>query len=399
MKNFDAYLKECGKEIIIFGTGAMSHYLYQTCINHQIAIGCFCDNDTEKVGTKNHGIVIDSLSNIQAQNRDAIFLISVLHEEYKEAIANQLEIAGYQEYYFLTHCILHMDFVEVADPAHAEGIRLALDRSHYRVDSPFLYIEKLSFSVTQKCNLRCKDCTAFIPFIEKQEHRKTEEIFAEMDQLDALCETIEHIEISGGEALLHPDIYEIIAYALSKKSFRHVRLATNGRIVPKKEELQKYDANRFYMTTSNYGDLSTKRTELFALLLELGIDCNSLDTLDWSDCAKFQFGNKTEEEMIAAYNTCWNTCNISFDGRFFRCGFLKSAHLLHGIPSGEIESVNYMDKEKSKEEIQQELREYLYGKRYYKGCNWCIGRCETEHVSVPLAAQTTALLQYKKYSN
>lgn len=83
---------------------------------------------------------------------------------------------------------------------------------------------KVDIEVTNSCNLQCKYC-----YIESKS--KNNQINLSKNYLINLFDELKKmgtlfITITGGEALLHPDIFEIMEYAVDKKFY--VRLLTNG---------------------------------------------------------------------------------------------------------------------------------------------------------------------------
>lgn len=398
-KDFEAYLKETTKGIVIFGTGKMGDYLYETCLKANISVRAFCDNNEEKWNQTVHDLPILSLVECKKRYATPIFLISLLNAKHQESIAMQLEMENCNEYYSLLDCLDHLDFIEIENLWDKMGI-LQLQKAKYQaVDSPVTYADFISVSITEQCTLRCRDCSAFIPYHKVQNHRKKEDIFLYLDKIDAFFDEIIYLNISGGEALTHPDVYEILEYALTKKSIQYVFLYTNGTVIPKKEELMKLDSKRFGVFCSNYGELSTKRTELFRLLDELQIGYFSPEEMEWLDCTKLDFRNKTLPELKQAYKECWNLCIIVVDGKLFRCSQGVVGHLLKAIPQSAIQYVDLLDDTKSKKEVQTEIRKYLHGTEHLDVCNWCTGKTETEKVPIPIAVQIKGTLPYQRYDD
>lgn len=395
--DFEAYLQETTQEIIIFGAGEMSRYLYDTCVKSGITVTAFCDNDATKWGKELHGLLINSLTNIQQMYKNPLFLVSVIKTEHQESIAQQLDSVGCTEHYSLLHCIEHMNFTKIDDVCIDIGVMQTQKIKYEVADSPVLYAHLISFSITEKCTLRCRDCAAFIPYHEVQEHRTKEAIFQQLDTINDLFDDVDYIIISGGEALMHPDVYEILAYAQTKSTFKYVFLYTNGTILPKKEELMKLDTTRLGVVCSDYGDLSIKRTELIQLLDELKIKYDNAYETEWLDCTSLDFRNKSIPELLTTYEECWNNCIVVVEGKLFRCSQTVSAYLLKSIPSHAVRYVDCYDTSKTKVELQQELKQYLYGTKYLEACNWCTGKTKVERIVIPKAVQTTELLPYKKY--
>ncbi len=86
------------------------------------------------------------------------------------------------------------------------------------------------FNITRRCNLNCQHC-----YLESQDKKykgelKTREIKRTIDSFEKL--EIPILLLSGGEPLVHKDIFKIIDYAKHKGI--HVGLSTNGTLITKK---------------------------------------------------------------------------------------------------------------------------------------------------------------------
>jgi len=87
-------------------------------------------------------------------------------------------------------------------------------------------IETAQIEITNKCNLSCMHCIndsgAALP-----DELTTEEIFSTIDELSSLG--VHTLIISGGEPLLHPDLFEIVEHA--RKAPMTVIIFTNGVLI------------------------------------------------------------------------------------------------------------------------------------------------------------------------
>ena len=78
--------------------------------------------------------------------------------------------------------------------------------------------------ITQACNLCCPVCYAASP---AGPHRSLEELSADLQAFVAARGSLDILQLSGGEPLLHPDLLRVIDYCKSLP-IEHVMLNTNG---------------------------------------------------------------------------------------------------------------------------------------------------------------------------
>lgn len=89
-------------------------------------------------------------------------------------------------------------------------------------------IENISFEITRMCNLRCKHCYSDSG-TERDKKLTFEEIKKLIDDLASIG--VFNIMLTGGEPLLHPNIFDIIEYIQLKPM--SVMLFTNGTLITK----------------------------------------------------------------------------------------------------------------------------------------------------------------------
>lgn len=82
---------------------------------------------------------------------------------------------------------------------------------------------RLTWDITNKCNLRCKHCAA-IDLLEdnKSEYKNYKKL------LDYVSDFVDAVNLIGGEPLIHEDIVDIISYLNSKDM--KVLIITNGQV-------------------------------------------------------------------------------------------------------------------------------------------------------------------------
>lgn len=109
-------------------------------------------------------------------------------------------------------------------------IRTLMMRSTPR---PLLYFD---VEIVEHCNLNCKSC-ASMSCLAEEEFLDIEEYERDINRLSILANgEMHHINILGGEPLLHPNVCEFLY--LTRKSFPHgiIHLITNGLLLNKQND-------------------------------------------------------------------------------------------------------------------------------------------------------------------
>lgn len=204
-------------------------YIVNTFQNHKtsdVKLKCFCDWNRDRDGGLSFGIPVIPLTSIQDGDYDTIllagfntgYLSQMMRVVHDEKLNHILAI----KWFSLT---TRKDFI----------IRDRFDGRHV-VEMPGggekPCLGELQVHVSDNCNLNCKACSHFTPFV--LEHRCTDLKIFEKDliQLSRLFSNIFVFQLMGGEPLLEPTIcVEMID--LIRRYFQDcsINLITNGMLI------------------------------------------------------------------------------------------------------------------------------------------------------------------------
>ncbi len=399
-KEFTKHLKENQDRLIIFGTGEHGERMVKSLQQNEIVPVCFCDNNKEKIGKELESVRICSFDEVKKQYKNPIFLISPYLVKFQTQIIQQIKSADFSmlSYYTISYFYQHIEEAYIKTPFEKNQLSVYKNKRYETVHTDYLYTFALTLLITHKCTLNCRDCVQFIPYHKNKQHYDKEVIFSYLDKLDEIYDFVTVFRIHGGEPFMHPDLFEILEYAQKKESFKTILVTTNGTILPDREKFAKLDPHKVHFLFSNYGSLSNKMPELIALFdqLEFAWEHHPLDK-EWFDCSVTGFRNKPENELQQMYKSCAHICIQITDGKLFTCSNIGTAGYMLGImPKDVIEYVDFMDPNKTIAQLREEMRVFLYGMDYFKGCNWCTGYTESEQIPIPPAIQTTEKLNFKK---
>lgn len=114
--------------------------------------------------------------------------------------------------------LIREGIAQVCEP----GATLREDQAYRRTESRF--IDLVQWSITGKCNLRCRHCYLEAPNAKYGE-LSTEQCLEIVDQLHEA--NVGRIAITGGEPLVRPDFWRIVD-ALQSRDIRLAQIYTNG---------------------------------------------------------------------------------------------------------------------------------------------------------------------------
>lgn len=401
-ERFTQYIKDNEDRVIIFGTKIHGRRVDNICKLNGIKPACFCDNDETIIGKTVGRLSVCSINEILKTYKNPIFIIAVMKDNNVEAITNQLKKNvdnNVLEYYQL------LDFIGKIDTFYPQNVTDRLYNSYYKLvyyepnENPALIMNAIGLYVTDKCTLKCKDCSNLMQYFEDPIHCETEQLYKNIDLVDLYFDELKKLSILGGEPFIHKDIYKIIAYAQTKKNIVCVSIITNATIPPNVEELKKLKKENLQIVLSNYGELSKELATWLRVLSELGITYWYRKNLVWLDCGDVKNYNRTKEENEVIYNTCVvkGAASYLIDGKLFICPHASGLYRLNGMPKSEIEYLEIDDDIKPYEILKQEIKDMIYNSTHHNVCNYCKGRTPGLENRVPIGIQASKPLIYKKH--
>lgn len=376
-------------EIILYGVNKTKLTLLH---ENGIFPVCFCDDTKKLQGTLEDGLMIYSLKEVSKKFQNPTFLVISSFE----AISRMEELGH-------TECYLR-DFVYQSLEGKVSLLtKLVMEKIEFRKyeqkNSAFLYARNIDIPVTDKCSLRCKDCSNLMPFYENPVDFKKEEVYKMIDEISDIFDKITEIHLLGGEPFVHRDIYDIIEYASQKENVTSVTLFTNGTIPLIPERIACLDPEKVVFAFTKYGDLSRNLEKNTGILDQYHI-CYSIFFADtWMDCINFEKQNYSETTLKQVYKICCTkNTNTFLNGKLYICSYGASLHRLKAAPEEAFDFVEISKNSKDLPQLKKEISNYLYERDYIETCRFCTGRDPVNGKKVKAAIQAATKLPYEKFS-
>ncbi len=231
-----------------------------------------------------------------------------------------------------------------------------------------LIMPYLELCITPRCTLKCAKCANLMQYYHKPKDYDVERIIASIDRLLASVDFIDSFRILGGEPFLHKDIAQIICHCLTKKKIGQVQIVTNGTIVPKEEVLSALTHKNLSVYISDYGAVSSKKSQLEKCLSQRGVKFVVDSNYAWDDMGGLEHRDYGEEVVRAVYRNCGDICKTLVDGIVYVCP--RSAHgdKLGLFPKNDQDYVDIYAG--TIDDVRKKLRE-LYSVEYLEACHYC----------------------------
>ncbi len=397
-------LKEHNQPIVLFGAGLAGILAKKVFDHYGITISCYADNNPQKHQTLVEGIQVLSSEELKIEYPDATIAICIQNNLVGQKIMAQLTGLNYQSfipfeglrYLFIKNKLYNTVSVDVA----ALSIAYTDMRTLPEHDEE-LILSIIEVPITEKCSLRCKDCSNLLQYYSQPKNYPKDNIIESVKKLAASVSAIERLSLLGGEPLLHPDLSEIVTEILKIPNIYQISLITNGTVVPAGPVLEKLASGSVLILMSDYGDLSHKKEKLQKACSENGVFCKiEPKNEEWEDCSTLKKFNHIETKTMQMFKECRlkDVIHTVLNGKYHLCAHSAHGTNLGAIPQVERDYINLLDDSLSPEQTGEALRKLINDTKVLISCGFCSG----PHISdklpkIPPAIQIKEPLLYDKH--
>lgn len=237
-------------------------------------------------------------------------------------------------------------------------------------------IHVLEFIVSHRCTLDCVHCGQFVGVIKRRKPENSvdyplERIKKDIDICMENIDVVGTFSIIGGEPFIHPDIFEIIEYCLTKKNVAIISITTNGICSMPLQKLEKIRNPRVKINFSNYtAALDEKKKKLFeenvGKVKAAGLNCNVTVPIWTNTTEELRESPNTSVEYLSHLKAECNMGPSVSNGVFYACPTVEAYSKTEGMS---VEN-QYVVLDTAKD-VRAEIKELI--NRPYLDC--CGGRC------------------------
>ena len=391
-------LERCrtSNELLILGTGNFGKIVLHGLKNNNLPVKAFIDLNPRHIGESISGVPIISMNDI-AKDAHVILASNRSNIPYLSKLLNESGVKSFDNCDFLLE---HYDFTgletEWSLQRCREEMQLVLLLTNDRTkNTKKLNIKSLDVVLTEKCSLKCVDCSNLMQYYENPINAEHDSLLLYLRQFFSTIDYVHELRLIGGEPLMYRKIDEIIRTLLGYKKFGKIVIFTNGTIIPRDNVLEICKDPRVHFIISNYGSsLSKNANKLADTLSKSKISYLNERVTTWQNCAIIGKQERSTKDTFEVFSNCCVKDTLTLlHNKLFGCPFAAHTDRLEAIPefSDDIIDLNVVNGESLKEEIAK----LVSGNRYYGACEYCNGRDYTV-ATVPAAVQTNSVLEYVK---
>lgn len=384
--------------VVVYGAVPAAEAVLDQCREKGIAVSCICDDSSSKRNTMVCDYPIMSFNDaLAATGHKPVFIIAVYAIE---NIVEKLSRAGH--YAWTTIVPLFADGIKSDRIQSYPGLtRQSINTCYYsqkRYLESKLNLKSLDFVISERCSLKCADCSNLMQYYASPVNFSKSEILESLRSLLGVADAISELRVIGGEPMIHPDFYDIVAELGRMPQIDGIAVYTNGTIPLHEEKSTRLDGNRVFFNISNYAGLSGNTETLAKALEKRQIPYHVENVTRWTSCSSFEKHDRTNEELrVFTTNCCVKNATTLLKGALYRCPFIGNAMNLRAIPDTprdklDIAALRQMDMG----EARKNLKDFLFSPDI-ASCDFCAGRPYVVKEYIRPAIQARQSLHYVSY--
>lgn len=360
------------KPIVLFGGGEIGKraILRMEYLGLKKNIVCVGDNAKEKIGTYLEGISILPKEIIKEKYPDARIVITVGNDNIAESVKQELVELGFHEFISRQALLHRFEF---------DGQR---EKALVVRDGKYI-LRQIVVCITERCTLKCKNCSQLMPKFIHPEDLDTEQVIESIQSLADSITYVQDVTLLGGEPLMNkelPKICKAVGELKKQGKIKFINIVSNATIVPSEELLRVMREYEIMIMLSDYGNLSVNMEKIQQACENAGVQWryaylggkNEEKIQYWNELGSLEKRDFTKEQLETKFKNCNSVydCNMIYRGRYYFCSF--SAFLAGlGIMESEGNSFNLLNKSITKEERIQEYRRFMEEEKTIDGCYHC----------------------------
>ncbi|WP_286239994.1 radical SAM protein [Neptuniibacter halophilus] len=384
--NIFKQIKQQNLPVVIFGAGFAGQVILNTCLDNGLEVSCFCDNKKNYSGSFLLGHRIIHPSEFDDLFQDAIFIISAadIHD-----VAVQLKELGYSNHIAGGDILKHSDLSKHHYDTEFSFLDYAVAtciQCHDAYQNPSkLFLRSVDIVITEKCSMRCKDCSNLMQYYESPENYSLEELVNSLETFFSAVDQVNEFRVIGGEPFMNKEIGQVIEWLSQQEKVNKLVIYTNGTIVPKGKNLSSLQNEKVLMMITDYDALSRNHERLVTTLQENHIAYHTDKAQNWTDCASIEPRHRNAEQQKEVFKNCCAKCLFTImDGKFYRCPFSAHVDKLGATP---LYPDDYIALRPSPDQQGSQLREalaqFINEKESLLSCNYCAGRFLSDEKITP----------------
>ena len=233
-------------KVILFGAGDIGELSNYSLSKLGIVVDFFCDNNKKKHGSKYLGVEVISMDALKKLDKNVNVFIS---NNYVSTISKELKKEGFNKIYNCSELLKNTDFSKPESIGSTNWTRhpLKLERrlDYYSkmcskdefASKGILNIKSLDVQITERCSLKCVDCSNLMQYYERPTNTNLDQLFLAVDRFMSCINKIHEFRVIGGDPFMHKEMHKVVDRLKKYDQVEKIVIYTNAKIIPKGDNL------------------------------------------------------------------------------------------------------------------------------------------------------------------
>lgn len=370
-----------GYKLYLYGAGdAVSSYAriaVAALTFHEIDFELFFDDDDKKIGQIFMSKKIQSSSNIDLLAARSVILISSNY--FKTILKGKVSTSNNT---ILTSLVRLLE----ETPAEAYSGLMSNEEAQRRLHThksklqqlqglkSSVYVNALDVQVTEKCTMKCKDCSNLMQYYEKPRDADTALLVRNLEKFLDAVDYLADARIIGGEPFIVKDLNKILDFLSKSEKVGHITVYTNGTIVPREDILDSLKSDKVIVEITDYNEHSKRLSALQETLQQRGVKYFSHRPQNWTDSARIVKNNLSADALSQMFDSCCvNDALTILHGRIYHCPFSANGINLNAYDVTDREFIE-IESYDSSFNLREKFKTWYFGRPFLDSCSYCLGR-------------------------
>ena len=374
--------------VVVFGTGNFGKIVVRAVLESGISIKKVCDTNPSNWGKSFCGYSVFGPDDLCSE--DTVLLASnISNRRFLRKLCEEKRVSEIHNVEKILRRSSWPKFYSELD------LEWSLDRSQevidlylFDIDSEqeqvLLKVKSLDVVLTERCSLKCVDCSNLMQYYEKPIGAEVETLVESLKSFLDTVDFVSELRLIGGEPLVSRSVEKVLETIYSYSNFDKIVLYTNGTLIPKDSTLSMLQDSRVWVKISDYGSVSRKAQQLSDKCKSLNINCIHELVTEWEDVGRILDRGRTREQNKVVFgNCCVNDTLTLLHGLLYACPFSAHTDNLGVLKDADVDRVDVL----ASKDLKKAIRSIYQEKDVLVACNLCNGR---DHVvaKVPAGVQT-----------
>ena len=266
-----------------------------------------------------------------------------------------------------------------------------------------VYIGDNNIVTTTVCNLNCKSCLNYEPYIKNKKHKNFDRLKNDIDLYFKHVDMVGLLHITGGEPTLYKEQSKFIKYI--NDNYRHkiinLVMPTNGTVEIPDELCETFKECNVIVQVDNYLEAVPQHKDIYEKninkLKNYKINTEIIPAgINWNWCEtyppKYDYSKLPEEELIKRFDYCGCDFSEIRNGGLHVCNYQSYAETA-GIVKEDKDSFFDLSGNVNKKEL-IEFRFKYNNKGYAEFCKSCNGLYPLNLDNIKAAEQTKGIIEW-----